>query len=187
MNIIETLETLAKKREQMREEAIAVIGKGLQEFLIENPEVTKLGWTQSIPTWNDGDTCEFSVGLLFCKLVDIEESTDSDPDYRSSAEIYQLEGTPLNDIVKFADDVEEDDSDEDEDEDEDDDNFDDSWIEVDDLDETSNLKTSTVFNLQKLSDAFQDSYDDLQAAFGDNVKVIVTHEGVTVSEYDSEY
>lgn len=79
MNIVESLGELSTKRkaieEKAREEAKAILAPGLQQFMKEHPEVTAIGWTQYTPYFNDGETCEFSVGEIYASIA--EERADS--------------------------------------------------------------------------------------------------------------
>jgi len=39
-----------------------ILNEVFQEFWRENPKIAAVSWTQSTPTFNDGDPCVFSVG-----------------------------------------------------------------------------------------------------------------------------
>jgi hypothetical protein len=61
-NLIEEQRAL---RAKFQETAQALFKETTKEFFNKNPGVTAIHWTQYTPYFNDGDTCEFSVGDIY--------------------------------------------------------------------------------------------------------------------------
>ena len=147
-NLVKVLEDVQAKRKQLTEEVKAVLAEGISEFMKEHPAIKALGWTQYTPYFNDGDTCEFSVGEIYYSL------TENQPD-------------------SFYDDE---------------DDGEGSWNEI----WTHEKKVPEGLTAQEYKDlvefvkALNGAEEDLQAAFGDHVKVIVTQNGVDVEEYEHD-
>lgn len=89
---IATYEEVKKKFQDEIKEKMKVAFK---EFFEANPEVDLITWTQYTPWFNDGDTCEFSVGEIYTAVFVTEEAKEEyengDMDY------YQLENYGLRD------------------------------------------------------------------------------------------
>lgn len=82
-NITKALKDLSSKRKEIQREAQSrareILAPGLEQFMKEHPEIEAVRWAQYTPYFNDGDTCEFSVGELLYKLVGADEE-ESDYD-----------------------------------------------------------------------------------------------------------
>lgn len=46
------------------------------DFFVKHPEVKTISWTQYVPTFNDGDPCEFTLGEVYYALVDWQQFED---------------------------------------------------------------------------------------------------------------
>lgn len=64
-------ETTLKLQEGMK--------KAFKEFFTEHPEIKGIRWTQYVPTFNDGEPCEFTMGE-FSYLIDGIKSKYADED-----------------------------------------------------------------------------------------------------------
>ena len=56
------LEDQAELQRKFQEQAQGMFKEITKEFFDKNPGITGVVWTQYTPYFNDGDTCEFSVG-----------------------------------------------------------------------------------------------------------------------------
>lgn len=69
---------LQKQIKALQSEAAEQIKPLLQQFLVDNPQVEAIRWTQYTPYFNDGDTCTFRVNDPMFKFVGASED---DGDY----------------------------------------------------------------------------------------------------------
>lgn len=93
------LKTLKELQAKIQEESRSVFKATVAEFFNEFPEVNKIVWTQYTPYFNDGESCEFTVGEAYFVKDDIvcdgpydyEEHSFSgyadSPEYKPSAEL----------------------------------------------------------------------------------------------------
>lgn len=51
----------------------ALFREAAADFFAKHPEVKTISWTQYIPSFNDGDPCEFSMGEIVFASVDWQE------------------------------------------------------------------------------------------------------------------
>mgnify|MGYP001569417103 CR=1 FL=1 len=102
-------EKMKAKREQLDEQRKARIEEGKKEFkelftefFEAYPEVTALRWRQYTPYFNDGDSCEFSIGELFATAHPIKADGDTeseDGDYDDGYDLPKY-NTPLRDDMR---------------------------------------------------------------------------------------
>lgn len=62
------IDEMERARAKMKKEGKAALTEAFQEFFTAAPEVKAIKWIQSIPSFNDGDPCVFSVHELMLKL-----------------------------------------------------------------------------------------------------------------------
>lgn len=84
MSIVNALNELTSARKKIedesRKQAQAILKPGLRQFLVDNPEVAALRWTQYTPHFNDGDPCEFGVYDLYAAKVGEKRDDNEDPE-----------------------------------------------------------------------------------------------------------
>lgn len=76
--LIEFAEKMKVLEDEMRNEGKSALMESFREFFSEFTEVSELRWCQYTPYFNDGDTCEFSVGDIVFFLD--PESKNLEPD-----------------------------------------------------------------------------------------------------------
>jgi hypothetical protein len=86
---------LEKKRAALQVEAELVLRAITQNFFNKHEQALCLTWTQSIPSFNDGEPCEFGLGDVFhvCK-TDITEDRDLE-------EVINYEGSCIPSTKEF--------------------------------------------------------------------------------------
>ncbi len=151
--LLEEQRVLQKK---FQETAQALFKETTKEFFDKNPGVTAVIWTQYTPYFNDGDTCEFSVGEPnFTNVKDLDDLTrwgeyegenenewsESPWGFKYHAEKHgtKYDGIDLDLIEKFS----------------------------------HTIQSSEMEDVMK-------------AMFGDHVRVVATREGFEVEEYDHD-
>ncbi len=82
---IEELNNLGKEFEQAQrafeQKAQNLLEAAFTEYFAKYPEVEALTWTQYTPYFNDGDSCEFSVGdIRIIKSEDSNERAEDEDD-----------------------------------------------------------------------------------------------------------
>lgn len=87
-NYTELNNEIDRQLTEARTKIKGVIQSVFADFLQKFPKVYGVGWTQGTPSWNDGESCEFSVHELNLYLTEeAYEDGDSDQDvlegYRS--------------------------------------------------------------------------------------------------------
>lgn len=71
--LVEEQQELTKRFQAKAQELFKATTK---EFFEKNPAVTAIVWTQYTPYFNDGDTCEFSVGDVYFTNANDEQLED---------------------------------------------------------------------------------------------------------------
>jgi hypothetical protein len=94
-NYSELNKEIERQLAEARTKIEGVVQSVFADFLQKFPKVYGVGWTQSTPSWNDGESCEFSVHELNLYLTEeAYEDGDSDQDlfqYRSKPSDDELE------------------------------------------------------------------------------------------------
>lgn len=67
---------LQEQIKALQAEAAEQIKPLLMQFIVDNPQVESVRWTQYTPYFNDGDTCEFGVNEPQFKFVSHEDGGD---------------------------------------------------------------------------------------------------------------
>jgi hypothetical protein len=114
MDINEILEMKRKYDEAVKTSGEEIVKAVFNELFDNYPEVQACNWHQYIPSFNDGDPCEFTVGELHWQIDGViskyapddrsaedydGESKEEDPRWVSS---WELKETPLYDVVKVV-------------------------------------------------------------------------------------
>jgi hypothetical protein len=189
-NIIKELAEMQEKFNQMKKEAVEKLEPQFVEVfkpLFEAaPEIEAVTWTQYIPSFNDGEPCEFSVRDLW--VVDeatikahIEENYEEDEEYDRDEIIHDLlsdEGFPSIDSYAREPDK--------------------YWYESDGVtvrdwyksdmkryQETPPEKREKIKAFKKIWNNIPEGI--LQDMFGFNARVTVTRNGVVSEKYDCGY
>ena len=153
----------AELKRKFQEQAQGLFKEITKEFFDKNPGITGVVWTQYTPYFNDGDTCEFSVGDLTFTNAPLDELSD----IRWGEYEGETEGVWAADNVGYI-------------------------LESDREyhQDTKNMiiaaggvdaASCTLFSKAVGSSEMEDV---MQAMFGDHVKVIATREGFDVEDYD---
>jgi hypothetical protein len=94
-------------RDEYKEKAKGMLSEVVKEFFDETPEVSHIFWTQYIPSFNDGEACNFTRGDVFFILAqDLE--VDEDDAYMTVDELMNNEGSTIftkEDRDGYAEDV----------------------------------------------------------------------------------
>lgn len=152
-------------RKQFQERAQSLFKNITKEFFDKNPGITGVVWTQYTPYFNDGSTCEFSVGEATFTNAPVDELNDVNyGEYQGETEgvwtCENLKYTLESDHVYYK--------------------------------ETAKLIRATqgidVNSCTLFSEAISspEMEDVMLAMFGDHVKVIATREGFDVDDYDHD-
>lgn len=90
--VSQAVEAFAKTQEEFRAKMTEEFKGLFKEFFEEYPEIVAVGWNQYTPYFNDGDTCEFSVGDMFAVAAESvytgEEDEDEDSGKISLDDVY---------------------------------------------------------------------------------------------------
>lgn len=126
--------------------------------LVNHPKVVDFGWAQYTPYFNDGDTCEFSVGGPWLRTIDdIDPDDDDFSHYDYEIEFHPTLGSRVwdSEARKLV---------------------------------TTKPKYPDVAELvNKLLDIQNGCYEnDLLNTFGDHAMITVTKNGITVDEYSHD-
>jgi hypothetical protein len=70
------LEDQAELQRKFQEQAQSMFKEITKEFFDKNPGITGVVWTQYTPYFNDGETCEFSVGEATFTNAPLDELSD---------------------------------------------------------------------------------------------------------------
>lgn len=152
-----------------------VFKASLTKFFDAVPEIKQIFWRQYTPHWNDGDTCEFSVGdVNFYTTDDRDEEDDEngwdgfDPFAKPSSYVY--EGAANKDSKYWTD-----------------------YQETIDKYETriAPYTPERIVEIQRaikdVKDMFRTINDDyFLMMFGDHVEVTATRDGFQVDEFDHD-
>lgn len=141
-----------KLKQQIHDESHVLVSDTLREFVVDNPQIKQIQWTQYTPYFNDGDTCEFSMNDVYFCTVDLEED-DSVHDMREGV-FSMWRGYDEETIKRMAG--------------------------------QQNLSIELMTNCSDLVKALNKLEEALQYTFGDHVEVIVTKQGIEVSEYNHD-
>lgn len=159
---------IADQRELQRkfqEQAQALFKETTTEFFSLNPGINAVIWTQYTPYWNDGETCEFSVGA--------PSFTNAARDDFNDLSCYEYDGD--NDAIWVVDDL--------------------RFVLTSGRDYCESdkqkilagppvdIKSCGLFSSMIQSPEFEDV---MKAMFGDHSIVIATRDGFDVEEYDHE-
>lgn len=107
--LIDSLKQIADDFEQQRqaflEKAKAQLQPALLDVFNKHPEIVAFGWTQYTPYFNDGDTCEFSVGDLYvtkdAEVAEEDSLWDWDGVYRTMGGYSEDEIKTLTSLEKI--------------------------------------------------------------------------------------
>jgi hypothetical protein len=157
------LEERAELNKKFQIKAQELFKETTKEFFDKNPGITAVIWTQYTPFFNDGDTCEFSVGepsFTNAEGDDLDDCT-SYGEYEGDNESVWCEGdwilTGDSDYTK---------------------------------ERRKNMDMSGVdiASVSKFSGLIQsgDMEDVMEAMFGDHVRVIATRDGFDVNDHDHD-
>lgn len=153
-------------KRQFQEQAQNMFKEITKEFFDKNPGITGVVWTQYTPYFNDGDTCEFSVGEPTFTNAPVDELSESirwgeydgdtegvwsceNPSYVLSADRDYYKATA--DAIRAAGGVD--------------------------------AESCALFSKAIGSSEMQDV---MLAMFGDHVKVIATRDGFDLNDYDHD-
>jgi hypothetical protein len=139
MTFAAKIKEIEKTISEAKKQAKTAFSDELKELFVRHPEIKVIQWTQYIPSFNDGDACEFSIGEV---------------------------------IVSNYEDV----------------SFDGEWEgddpEPKDLD--SYIRNKSVDAVTSFINS-RSGEEVLEFAFGVNVAVKVTADGITIDDYDCGY
>lgn len=151
-------------RKVTQETSKKVFHAAVAAFFKTYPEVYALRWTQYTPYFNDGDTCEFSVGTpCFYSKKALEDEVEDDYEYSS--------WEPPSDYEYKHKDV---------------------YADTIERYETLKKELGPRINeiqegIRQFSKLFNSVNDDtMLSLFGDHVRVTVTATGIDIEEYDHE-
>jgi hypothetical protein len=155
----------AEMQRKFQEQAQALFKEITKEFFDKNPGITGVVWTQYTPYFNDGDTCEFSVGDPTFTNAPIDELSsvlygeyDGDTEGVWAAESV---GHVLTSAYKWK------------------------WYEeTADLIKASGGVDAESCNLFAKAVCSSEMRDVMKAMFDDHSKVIATRDGFDVDGYD---
>lgn len=154
------LEERQELNKRFQEKAQELFKETTKEFFAKNPAITAITWTQYTPYFNDGDTCEFSVGDPYFTNADGDEleNVTSYGEYEGDAEGVWSESSWI-----FTGDSE----------------YTRKQREAMDLSGTDGR------SIDRFSSMIQSSEmeDVMEAMFGDHVRVIATRDGFDVQDY----
>ena len=95
------LKILSELKESFKETAEKVFKEVTKDLFESVPELESISWNQYVPTFNDGDPCEFTKSNLYFILDDKysdsvnkevdEEEFESDDEYEDHTTIYSIE------------------------------------------------------------------------------------------------
>jgi hypothetical protein len=155
----------AELQRKFQEQAQALFKEITKEFFDKNPGITGVVWTQYTPYFNDGDTCEFSVGEPTFTNAPIDELSDiSYGEYGGDAEgVWAAEsvGHVLTSTYEW-------------------------YKETADLIKASGGVDAESCNLFAQAVCSSEMRDVMLAMFGDHSKVIATRDGFEVDGYDHD-
>lgn len=136
-----------------------------KEFFEKNPGITGVVWTQYTPYFNDGDTCEFSVGDATFTNAPVDELGDVRwGEYEGETEgVWAADniGYVLESDREYYQDTKN------------------AILAAGGVDAESCLLFSKAMGSSEMEDV-------MQAMFGDHVKVIATRDGFDVEEYEHD-
>lgn len=150
---------LQEQIKALQAEAAEQIKPLLQQFITDNPQVSKVFWTQYTPYFNDGDTCEFRLNDIQFLFGD-DEADEDDEGYYSFGNAIENGQRGYRYDGKFEPS---------------------EWLPT--LEQCS---VETQAACEALQEELSGLEDALKTLFGDHVKVIVTKDGVEVEEYDHD-
>jgi hypothetical protein len=136
-----------------------------KEFFEKNPGVTGVVWTQYTPYFNDGDTCEFSVGHPTFTNAPVAELGD----VRWGEYDGEVEGVWATENIRYV--LESDRP---------------YYKETADAIRAAGGVDPESCALFAMAIGSSEMTDVMQAMFGDHVKVIATREGFDVDDYDHD-
>jgi len=91
----ELKDKMTSMKEEFKNNGQQVVKDTLNEFFTAHPEVVKVSWTGSTPSWNDGDPCYYGISYLSFYTNDTndedEEYEEDEYDYYSLAEDNNLQ------------------------------------------------------------------------------------------------
>jgi hypothetical protein len=135
----------------------------LKDLMRSNPMLAAVRWEQWIPGFNDGDSCEFTIGDLKVKfsddLVNKENSKDEEDDNSNEEFLdtdYQVEEFFKRQINIL------------------------NHKEMTQLKKSVNIANEVFAKLTYME-------DQLESMFGSNMQITVTAEGVETEDYDCGY
>jgi hypothetical protein len=160
------LEDQAELQRKFQEQAQGMFKEITKEFFDKNPGITGVVWTQYTPYFNDGDTCEFSVGEPTFTNAPVDELSEN---VRWGEYEGDTEGVWSCDNVSYV-------------------------LESDRpyFTETANMIRAAGGVDAESCDLFakaigsREMEDVMLAMFGDHSKVIATRDGFDVEEFDHD-
>ena len=78
MKIVEQLTKLNERRLEIANESKEILFVGLKQFMVDNPEIEAIRWTQYIPWFNDGEPCLFAVNEIKFSTEKTVENDEGD-------------------------------------------------------------------------------------------------------------
>lgn len=152
--------SLQEQIKALQAEAASQITPLLQQFIADNPQVSKVWWTQYTPYFNDGDPCVFRMSDVNFAFVG-----DDDDDYDEGVTLF---GNAIQDGKRGYK------------------HDNDPFRAYEWLPTLEQCSVETQRACEALSKELSGLEDALKTLFGDHVKVIVTKDGVEVEEYDHD-
>jgi hypothetical protein len=187
------LQELAKFRSEMEErirtEGEEAVAEYFRDAFAKFPKIVAVGWTQYTPYFNDGDECVFSVHEPYFKIRGVDSEYDEFLEEYDDEEEGEADGLKFVSLYKLYDSVD--------------------WRQSEapkahevgpndlvrrDFNRYSNSYRYSIlrnvrpegFGAFEIADDLQASEDLLKFALGDHCKVVVTREGIEVTEYDHD-
>ena len=151
-------------RKITQETSKKVFHSAIAAFFKAYPEVHAMRWNQYTPYFNDGDTCQFSVGVpCFYSKEDLEggdyDGYEDNSWQKPSEYEYKRPDIYGNSIEKYE-------------------------VLEKELGPRLNEIQEGIRHFSKLFNSIND--DTMLSLFGDHVQVTVTANGITIDEYDHE-
>lgn len=139
MTFAAKIKEIEKTINAAKKEAKEAFSTELKELFVRYPDIKIIRWTQYIPSFNDGDACEFSIGeIIVSNYEDVSEYGE-----------WEGEESEPSDLV--------------------------AYVSNKDVDAITSFINSHA------------GEEILEFAFGVNVSVKVTADGITIDDYDCGY
>ena len=138
----------------------------LKNMMVDNPLIAGIMWQQYIPSFNDGEPCEFSLNGPYIKF---DEKVSGAGDKAADDEDEDESGEMSNGYMDANYDI--------------DDDFYDKKADIFNFKEIKALKAA-VKDVCKVYSHLEAMDRNLQEMFGVNVQVFVTKDGVETEDYD---